>query len=792
MNRLYGWINLEFVYSLGWALLHSLWQAGVIAGVLAIMLRLTRHWSSNSRYLLSVTALTCVLVCTLLTFNGYFQALQYGLAHGPTSLWSISHTAIGESSLVSKLHPFLNRYIIELMVLWSIGCCVLFTRHCGAWLYCQRLKKSLSIQAPALWQQRIQAQAKRIGLQRRIVMRLSHRIHVPCVIGHIKPVVLLPAILLTRLSAAELEMILLHELAHIRRHDYLVGLIQSLLKTLYFFNLPALWISRQVDIERENSCDDVAANTSQNRLFYAKTLTLFSELTHQGELTMALTGKHHLKHRIQRLFEPHIATRSPAQGIISCLVISACVALLSVQATATETIPTYPNISSLNDTEVQRLINDYKAAIYTDSNIPQILTMTETLPGYEALTAKEKSSFANYLEQELWANSYANLKRDEMNASMSDEQWLSARKLWFKGMVGHEISYLRNPQLPVDTWTVAIPNYSDPIKLMRFERNRIEVSIPEPILLSLLEGTTPSVIKQEFAIAVVNDYLLLSVAKPHLNQPPTPEQLMSTETATNAMRTQPTSVGDVNPERNQSPPYITFQATENLTQALIPIEIFNAFDHWHAGSGWAGIRSNHNGQFELAYEYKLQIEVANASMAITEKTPETDELQQRIANLPEPIKEALYTEQELDRFMLGLGLMYKAIEADALKQFQRIAIQNSWIDELLDLQDHPEAFQERLARARYWIIEQDTWLTIKSPKATDATLFDLIVKELPFNQAVELGQAHCPDSYFPEQYQILDNNISIYAYELNCERLKFVFTELHQHQQNDADKLGDS
>ena len=361
-----------------------------------------------------------------------------------------------------------------------------------------------------------------------------------------------------------------------------------------------------------------------------------------------------------------------------------------------------------------------------------------------------------------------------------------------KGSVGHQLTYLKDPQRPADVWTVTVANYNERIKLTRFERNRIEVSIPMPILLSLLDGTTPDIVREEFAIAVNDNYLLISVANLNLKQPLTPEQLTSNAAATNTSIVQPRPKGEANPNWNPNSPHITFQSTGALSQALVPIELLARTQPWIAGSGAAGAISNHNGNFELAYEYKLQTNIANASITIAGKRPKNDELQERIASLPEPIKEALYTPEELDRFMFGLGLMHKATEVDSLKEFQRVAIQNDWITELLALKDNPKAFQNRLERAHYWVINDNTWLTIKSPQVKDAAQFDLIVEDQPFNQAFELSQAHCPDSYFPASYQTLNQHITIYGYELSCERLKLVFSELYQHQQNGKKGSADS
>src|SRR5690606_24285543 len=105
-------------------------------------------------------------------------------------------------------------------------------------------------------------------------------------------------------------------------HDYLVGLAQSLIKTLYFFNWPVLWVSAQIDRERENACDDIAAKGCKSRTFYAETLTRFSALSIDGGLTMAVTGnQNHLLARIQRLFEPSVASRQPFEGVVTCFLL---------------------------------------------------------------------------------------------------------------------------------------------------------------------------------------------------------------------------------------------------------------------------------------------------------------------------------------------------------------------------------------------------------------------------------------------------------------------------------------
>ena len=165
------------------------------------------------------------------------------------------------------------------------------------------------------------------GLQQ-IVARLSRRLHigrgvrllestlvdVPTVIGWLKPVVLLPASALAGLSPQQLEAILAHELAHIRRHDYLVNLLQTLVETLLFYHPAVWWLSRRIRVERENCCDDLAVSLCGDPVTYATALADLEELRGAARpafLAMAATGGSLLQ-RVRRLLgAPSHAGRAP-------------------------------------------------------------------------------------------------------------------------------------------------------------------------------------------------------------------------------------------------------------------------------------------------------------------------------------------------------------------------------------------------------------------------------------------------------------------------------------------------
>ena len=123
----------------------------------------------------------------------------------------------------------------------------------------------------------------------------------PVLIGYLRPVILLPLGCLTGLSAAQVECILLHELAHVVRHDYLVNLLQSMVEGLLFYHPAVWWVSRVVRAERENCCDDRVVELMGNARAYAATLAVLEERrAFVPDTALAASGGNLMK-RIRRL-----------------------------------------------------------------------------------------------------------------------------------------------------------------------------------------------------------------------------------------------------------------------------------------------------------------------------------------------------------------------------------------------------------------------------------------------------------------------------------------------------------
>jgi beta-lactamase regulating signal transducer with metallopeptidase domain len=208
---------------------------------------------------------------------------------------------------------------------WLVGVAALFLRLALGAAAVRHLARRDSEPVSAALESRVRVLARRIGAPARTAVLASTRIDVPCVLGAIRPVVLLPVATFTGLPAAHLDALLLHELAHLRRQDYVVNLFQLLVDTLLFFHPLARWLSGQVRLEREHCCDDLVVAATGEPEDYARALTGLERLR-VSALTPAATHGN-LRTRVERLLAPRSARRNA--GLASAATLLAAVALLS-------------------------------------------------------------------------------------------------------------------------------------------------------------------------------------------------------------------------------------------------------------------------------------------------------------------------------------------------------------------------------------------------------------------------------------------------------------------------------
>jgi len=283
--------------SLGWALLHLLWQGALVAAALAVALRMLDRRAASVRYLLSCGALALMLVLPALTGWHHYVSLQKVepvRSSTPVALTSAAAPAPELARAVDVRAPVAPRAaeptpVLEralalsgehmhwLVLAWGLGVTVSSLRLLSGWLKLRRLVREAE-PAPAEWQEALERLARRLGMTRPVRLLRSAALDVPAAVGWLRPVVLLPVTALTGLSARQLEMVLAHELAHIRRYDFAVNLVQTLVETLLFYHPAVWWMSRVIRVEREHCCDDIAVGTSGNAVSYARALTALESL----------------------------------------------------------------------------------------------------------------------------------------------------------------------------------------------------------------------------------------------------------------------------------------------------------------------------------------------------------------------------------------------------------------------------------------------------------------------------------------------------------------------------------
>src|SRR6267142_952456 len=303
---------MSLTYTLGLTLLHFLWQGAVIALLLAVANTAMRRASARSRYAAACIALALMFACAVATFLSLnAPQMTSESAAAPLIASAVDTTAIAApkpqaQSSISSLSGLLPWFVY----FWTAGVCILTARSLGGWIAVRRFARHNARPADAGWQQRLARLARRLEISRVVRLCESAISEVPAVIGWLRPVVLLPASALSGLSPEQLESLLAHELAHIRRHDYLINLVQTGMETLLFYHPAIWWVSARIRAERENCCDDLAVQVCGDPLVYARALTQLEQLRCGApRLAMAATSGPLLS-RIQRL----ISSRQPARA----------------------------------------------------------------------------------------------------------------------------------------------------------------------------------------------------------------------------------------------------------------------------------------------------------------------------------------------------------------------------------------------------------------------------------------------------------------------------------------------
>lgn len=325
-------------------LLYSL-AAGAAASVLAaFIIYLTRSARAAYRYNLLILVFMMLVSATGVIL---FRQIQLAEDAGVTAarvagggiLTAASSGAQGgltgeaaNGSWLSAVNNFCNRYASFIVLVWFTVILFRTIQLAMSLRATGRLRRNHSIAAPEYWRQWVLHAQTRMGIRRPVLLLQSVQVQTPLTFGTLKPVILVPMGALTGLRPAEVEAVLLHELAHVARRDYLVNILQTAAETLLFFNPGVLWISRLIRDERENCCDDLALSVTGNRLSYVKALVSFQERSLPAcSYALAFSGNRMplLKRAKRILMNRNITLTNMEKLILSAVLVSVCMLIFA-------------------------------------------------------------------------------------------------------------------------------------------------------------------------------------------------------------------------------------------------------------------------------------------------------------------------------------------------------------------------------------------------------------------------------------------------------------------------------
>jgi beta-lactamase regulating signal transducer with metallopeptidase domain len=301
MSLLESFLTTPMAAALGWSLLHSLWEGAIIAAALAAVLVASR--SPRLRYASACAAMLTMIaafVVTIVRTTPDSLRLAQPLRPLAPSVWNVETLV----STTNTWNPSLDALARWLAAFWVAGVVLFYLRHVAGLVTVRRLRQRGVCCAPESWQNQLLRLRARMRISRPVLLLESCLADTPMVIGHLRPVILMPVGLMAGLPAAQIEAILMHELAHIRRYDYLINLLQQLVEGFLFYHPAVWWISRVVRSERESCCDDAVVSINGDAHEYAVALAALEQNRFAGpQAAVAATGGS-LVTRIRRLLYP--------------------------------------------------------------------------------------------------------------------------------------------------------------------------------------------------------------------------------------------------------------------------------------------------------------------------------------------------------------------------------------------------------------------------------------------------------------------------------------------------------
>ncbi|MBC8984233.1 M48 family metalloprotease [Pedobacter sp. N36a] len=430
-------------------LLHSLWQGMILALLTAAVLVFTHKSSARVRYNLLIS---CLILFSVSVFGSFIYEWQAADARVDTGVaatagrlvnafpWSSdtlpAQNSIGNDSIAAVQQPwvwlqqglsFFNSYATTIVLLWLSVIAAKSVQLFAGLYSIKRIRHTKIISAAPYWENRVQQLAIQFGIYKMVGIVQSALVNVPMVVGYFKPLILIPVGLLNNLSTAEVDAILCHELAHVKRRDYLVNILQSFMELLFFFNPAVSWLSGLIREERESCCDDLAVlNTNNNKAGYISALVCCEEFQmNKPVYAMAISGdSNQLVKRVKRMVSnDHPTLNKTEKSILGVSVLAVVIFSMAFSSVLKKPVHKSMQEASKSKTlqEAEKEVPAYQKVISAVEN--GVLNVEHLVKGAEKGALETENAIAQTEEflsdaEQRW--SPADQKRDAANKARYD------------------------------------------------------------------------------------------------------------------------------------------------------------------------------------------------------------------------------------------------------------------------------------------------------------------------------------------------------------------------------------
>ncbi len=417
MNLIEYLESIPMTHALGWTLVHFVWQGVLLALLVKAVLHALSDRGANARYLVCCAGMALMMAVPLATLIVIARMPNDPIAEEISTLLSADLQSLTLWTRLSTSLPVMTFF-------WLAGTLLFQGRLVVHWTSAQRIKVRGTRPAPAEWQRVLSQLCKKMNIHQPVRLLESSLARVPMVIGWLRPVILVPATVLTGLPPRQLRMVIAHELAHVRRYDYIVNLVQAVFESLLFYHPAVWWLSNRLRVEREYCCDDVVVRLGRDALCYARALSLLDAMRGDECRTAPASTGGLLMNRIFRIAGVPVNRTNRLGGWLTLLVV-----LLSLSAA----------LSAMG-------LSPITAAAGEKNSEPSAVTRNYYVPfGYacevEALVEKMKSKGKTHaqIQDAILGMSITLVEEDDKIAKSDSDEAKLIKEMKAKGMSDEEI-----------------------------------------------------------------------------------------------------------------------------------------------------------------------------------------------------------------------------------------------------------------------------------------------------------------------------------------------------------------